>query len=291
MPSDRFYLRGDYHRPRTTMLVWIVSTIVAAFVLQLVLLSPKLGSAAALVRDMVLTVDSIRDWHVWTLITHGLLHDTDSLHILFTVLGLVFAGRELEPLIGSQRFLGLFVSSIVFSGLCWCAVHWTNGGAHIGAGAAVLAFLVVLSRVNSGTEMSPLFLPISFRLTHIILVILALEVLALLFYEIPGARVPLGLSPSTHLGGMLTGWLFFKFVHTGEGWDRTTSFSLPGWLRFKGRKRPGAAGKAVSSTPRSGNLRADVDRILDKINSQGFGSLTDEEKQTLDDAKDLLSKH
>jgi len=42
---------------------------------------------------------------------------------------------------------------------------------------------------------------------------------------------------------------------------------------------------------RSGDLRTDVDHILDKINSQGFGSLTEEEKQTLDEAKDLLSKH
>jgi hypothetical protein len=33
-----------------------------------------------------------------------------------------------------------------------------------------------------------------------------------------------------------------------------------------------------------------VDRILDKINSQGFGSLTDEEKQILDHAKDILNK-
>ena len=38
------------------------------------------------------------------------------------------------------------------------------------------------------------------------------------------------------------------------------------------------------------DLRAEVDRILDKINSQGFGSLTDEEKRCLDQAKDLLNR-
>ena len=37
-------------------------------------------------------------------------------------------------------------------------------------------------------------------------------------------------------------------------------------------------------------LRAEVDRILDKINSQGFGALTADEKRLLDDAHDLLSK-
>jgi hypothetical protein len=67
---------------------------------------------------------------------------------------------------------------------------------------------------------------------------------------------------------------------------------LPGWLRLKGRKHDAAKAGTTPKAPwRSGNLRADVDRILDKINSHGFGSLSDEEKQTLDDAKDLLSKH
>jgi hypothetical protein len=39
------------------------------------------------------------------------------------------------------------------------------------------------------------------------------------------------------------------------------------------------------------HLRAEVDRILDKINSKGFGALTSEEKKTLDEARDLLSRH
>ena len=36
---------------------------------------------------------------------------------------------------------------------------------------------------------------------------------------------------------------------------------------------------------------AEVDRILDKINSHGFGALTEGEKRILDEAKDLLSRH
>jgi hypothetical protein len=38
------------------------------------------------------------------------------------------------------------------------------------------------------------------------------------------------------------------------------------------------------------DLRAEVDRILDKINSDGFGALTADEKRLLDDARDLLSR-
>jgi hypothetical protein len=39
------------------------------------------------------------------------------------------------------------------------------------------------------------------------------------------------------------------------------------------------------------DLRVEVDRILDKINSEGFGALTPEEKRLLDEARDLLSRH
>ena len=272
------------------MLVWIVSTLSAAFILQLILLSPKLGAAAALVDKMVLTVGSLKDWHLWTLVTHGLLGSPWS--VVFTVLTLVFVGRDLEPLIGSQRFLALFVGAIVFGALCWSAVHWLHGGAHAGAGAGIFALFVVLAQINAGTEMTLFPFPVSFRLQNLLYVALGLEVLALLFYEIPGASAPLGLVPSADLGGILAGWLFFHFVHTNNGWDRATSFTLPRWLRFKkSEQRPGALDRVPNAPWRSGNLRADVDRILDKINSQGFGSLTDEEKQTLDDAKDLLSKH
>jgi membrane associated rhomboid family serine protease len=294
MASDRFYMRNDYERRRTTMLVWIVCAVSAAYVLQLILGSPKLGSAGAVLDELVLTVASLKEWHLWTLVTHGLLHDTDSIwHIVFTILGLIFAGKQLEPLIGSRRFLGLFVSALVFSALCWSAVHWTHGGGHIGASAAIFAFLVVLAKINADTEMTLFFFPVSFRLRHIVLVVLACEILGLLFYEIPGASAPLGLSPSTHLGGMLAGWLFYKFVQNADGPDRAPRLALPAWLQFNERKPPPTPPRApAASAPwRSGNLRADVDRILDKINSHGFGSLSDEEKQILDDAKDLLSKH
>ena len=37
-------------------------------------------------------------------------------------------------------------------------------------------------------------------------------------------------------------------------------------------------------------LGEETDRILDKINSKGFGSLTIEEKETLEKAKKLLDK-
>jgi len=89
------------------------------------------------------------------------------------------------------------------------------------------------------------------------------------------------------------GWVYFRYVHDAR-WRqylprRRTEIELPGWVK----KKPAAAAPApfqVNLTHRD-NLRAEVDRILDKINSRGFGALTAEEKRTLDEARDLLSRH
>ena len=291
MSSARDYMRDDYPRRTTTTLVWLVATICAAFVLQLVLLAPWSGSGATLINQLALTISGLKEWHLWTLATHSLLHSTGNpFHILFTILGLVFVGRELEPMLGSRRFLAVYAAIILLGGLAWAAVNWRHGGGHIGAGAGVFGLLVVLAGIHPNLEMSVFFFPVSVRLKHIVIAVAGLNLLGLLFYEFFGAGVPLGLTPSAHLGGMLAGWIYFRFIHARAGWDRAAVFSLPCWLRFSsdkknaptpvyGRRRPPAA------------LRADVDRILDKINSQGFGSLSEEEKRTLDEAKDLLSKH
>jgi hypothetical protein len=137
--------------------------------------------------------------------------------------------------------------------------------------------------------MTLFFFPVNFRIRHLVYAVLAVDVLGLLFYEVSDARAPLGVTPSAHLGGMLAGWIYFRFFHVGNGWDRASGLSLPAWLRWP--RRANRPSKPAGAAPRSPlPLRAEVDRILDKINSQGFGALTEEEKRVLDEAKDLLSR-
>jgi hypothetical protein len=59
---------------------------------------------------------------------------------------------------------------------------------------------------------------------------------------------------------------------------------------MKKAAKPAAPAAYQVNVSSPGDLRAEVDRILDKINSQGFGSLSADEKRMLDDAKDLLSR-
>src|SRR5438105_14318333 len=100
MSSARDYMHDDYPRRSTTALVWLVVAICVAFVLQLVLLAPWFAAGATLVSQLALTIPGLKDWHLWTLVTHSFLHSTASpFHILFTILGLIFVGRGLEPVL------------------------------------------------------------------------------------------------------------------------------------------------------------------------------------------------
>ncbi len=296
MSSDRLNLRGDYPRPAATALVWLVAATVAAFAVQLALLSPWLQSSTAVVDLLRLTVRNLEQGRVWTLVTHGFLHGTGNpLHFLFSLIGLVLIGRELEPHLGARRFVVVYVTSLMAGATCWLATHWQTGGVHVGPTAGLLGLLVVLARIyeNERITLMPFFVfSITLRPTHLVLGLVAFDAMGFLFWELRGADVPFGFAPSVHLGGMLAGWLYFRLFHAHNGWDRASSVSLPDWLR---RSQAPAAGPRppfpVERPPRpAGSVRAEMDRILDKINSEGLGSLTPEERQILDDARDLLGK-
>jgi hypothetical protein len=137
-------------------------------------------------------------------------------------------------------------------------------------------------------------LPVTLKPKILAWILLAIDTLGFLFNESPGGALDggAGIAHSAHLGGMLAGWLYFRLLYANNGLDRAAgaSFRLP-LFRRQTKKTPAPLpddSPPVHSAPV--NLRAEVDRILDKINSHGFGALTEQEKRLLDDAKDLLSR-
>ena len=85
--------------------------------------------------------------------------------------------------------------------------------------------------------------------------------------------------------------MFYKFIYLrNPGPGKAETFKMPDWFKPKPKKPTTKAFpyKVNISPPR--DLKKEVDRILDKINSQGFGALTDSEKKILDEAGDLLKK-
>lgn len=303
MLSDRPYMRGDYQREKTSALTWLLSAIIAGFILQVILGASWLsGAGDRLDNLMALTIPGFQNGWAWTLFSHSFLHSpTFIFHVVVNCLMLYFLGRELMPMLGTKRFLGLYVAATVIGGLAWLAVHWRFGsGQLIGATAAIDALFIVFACFAPNKQMNFLLFfifPVTIRPKHIAAFLAAVDVFLLLVYELPGAKLPfeMEMASSAHLGGMLTGLLYFRFIHNATWFnpeDRPAAV-LPRWT--KGTKRAASATpvfeiESESVSPSRRDIRAEVDRILDKINSQGLSALTAEEKRVLDDAKDLLSR-
>jgi hypothetical protein len=133
-------------------------------------------------------------------------------------------------------------------------------------------------------------LPVTLKPKYVAYFALSLDLAGCVFYEIMGVPSPFGFAHSAHLGGMAAGWIYYRYLHEAN-WrfpSRRSDIELPRWLKKQAKNPTPAAYQVNVSNP--GDLRAEVDRILDKINSQGFGALTTEEKRILDEAKDLLSR-
>ena len=286
-------MRRDYQRPRTSVLTWLLCGMVSAYLMQL--LFGRLGSNS--INELfALRASSVAEGKVWTLLTYALLQD-NVLYLLANGLGIYLLGREILPLLGPKRFSGLVFAAVCFGALAWLGVHAFRAESTmlVGTSAATLALFIVFACIYPEGEITFLLffvLPVKVQPKMIAWLIVGLELAGFAFSELAGGKFDvLGIAHSSHLGGILTGWIYFRYLHARHGWDRAQGplIEMPSWMKRKKAEKITTGYKVNITTP--SDLKTEVDRILDKINSSGFGALTDEEKRLLDEAKDLLSRH
>jgi membrane associated rhomboid family serine protease len=297
MLSDRSYMQSGYPRQKTSAVTWLISAMVAVFVLQFVFMR-WFNAVASFENSLALTVSGFQAGKIWTLLSYSFLHSTNNLlHIVGNLLGLYFIGRVLEPMLGNRRLLWLFGAAVAAGAALWLGTHWQTGeGTAIGASAGVIGLFVVFACFYPNQPITFLLffiLPVTLKPKYVAVGLLAVELVGFVFYEIMQAASPFGsgIAHSAHLGGMLTGWIYFRYVHHAS-WrfpKAKGDVELPRWLRKKPKEEESPAPAQIDITRRE-DVRAEVDRILDKINSDGFGALTADEKRLLDDARDLLSR-
>jgi len=298
MGSYRSYMRSDYPEERTSPLTWLLCALVAGFLIEVVLIK-VFGAGSFVSTQLALSVGALEQYKLWTLLSYSFLHDANNLlHILFVLLSLYFIGRELLSSLGTSRFFTLYGLSAVAGGVVFSAIHWnTPGYTLVGASAAVSGLFIAFCCLNPDRPITFLFLfiPITLPKTKYLgYALAALDLFGFVFNElITGKSL---VAHSAHLGGMLTGLLFHQFVVRGIRWSALLPWRRsrpeilrPAWMSKARRLQDTTVNFQVNITDKE-HLRAEVDRILDKINSEGFGALTPAEKRTLDDAKDLLSK-
>lgn len=269
-------------------LTWIIGLNLVVFVLQNILNKDSFSHLFAF------THDSLTNGFIWAPITYAFLHSTSGpFHVLMNMLGVFFLGRMLLPVIGQKRFVQLYLGSAVVGGLLWYAVSFISGsGAVIGASGAVLGLLTMFACLSPDKEIQILLffvIPVRVKPKYIVWISLFIGGVGMLFSEM--ARDGSATAHSAHLGGMLGGYLFYKFIYLKNPHDTgDLNISIPKIFRKPTSKTSAAGYRYNVNVPTRKDLKNEVDRILDKINSSGFGALSTEEKRILDEAKDILRK-
>jgi membrane associated rhomboid family serine protease len=202
----------------------------------------------------------------WTLVTYMFLHQ-NFFHILFNMMALFFFGPRLEAQLTGARFLGLYLVSGIAGGLLsWIFSPFAG---IVGASGAVLGIMYGYARYWPKERILLFFVPMEARFA--VLGMAALD----LYGGIQGGG---GVAHFAHLGGVAAAVIYLRLV------DRT-----PRARRFEAISRPPRTSRtdvARWSKIRRDELhsvnREELDRIMEKIEREGTGSVTAQERVFLD---------
>jgi membrane associated rhomboid family serine protease len=223
----------------------------------------------------------------WTLLTYMFAHG-GFMHLFFNMLGLFFFGPPLEARWGSKEFLKFYL----ICGLGGAALSFVfMDNPVIGASAAVYG--VMLAFAMNWPDM-PIYIWGIFPVPAKFLVL----ILALFSFVSAFSGSGGNVAHFAHLGGFAAAWLYLKY-------DRGRHKLFSGMRQKSQRRkftvvpgdRAGGGGRNVQTdvtakptpTPRPARGGSDdqildeLDRVLEKISTDGLASLTIEERRLLDD--------
>lgn len=292
MLSDRSYMRDSYGRTSTSFLTWTLCALTAGFLIQIVF--ERAFESAHFSAFTGLSGAGLESLRFWTVLTYPLVH-ANVIHWLINLAAIYFLGKELIPLLGERHFLGLSAGAALGGAAVWLPIHWNSGDVLIGATAITCALLALFACLHPNRPMTFLFffIPVTLKPKFVAWAVIAMSLLGLLGNELAGNRLGSDTAHSAHLGGLLVGFLYYRWVHL-RAWknpDGRAEIELPSWMKKKAKAPEPEPHFTVNiSPPTREDLRAEVDRILDKINDQGFAALTPQEKRLLDDAREQLSR-
>lgn len=224
----------------------------------------------------------------WTFFTY-MFSQEDVWGLISTLLWLWCFGFILQDLTGNDKlfpvyFLGGVAGALFFLlAANFVPALSANGNANmIGAGASVMAVAVATTTLTPGYRIFPLLNG------GIPLWILTLVFAAIDFGTIASVN---GAVATAHLAGGLMGFIFIKQLQKGRDWG-LWMHSLASWISnlFNPAERHyekagteelfyKASKKPFTKIPHVTQQR--IDELLDKINSEGYQSLSEEEKEFL----------
>ena len=257
------------------------------------------------------SVNGLAAGRFWTAFTYMFVHGS-LLHLGGNLLMIYFAGKRVLTLLGTRHFLNIYF----LSGLVGAAAELLIQGYArpdmpteiIGASACGFGLFFALAVLFPHEEITALIyfiLPVKMRLWTMAMGLIALSaalgVFSLFFSK--GSDVARWAN-FAHLGGAFTGWYYLRLIGYGgmpmtfERMRRERAVSPFSSRQEMVRARHRRLSVNLELEPEAfqpRNAAADVisdeiDPILEKISEQGMGSLTDDERRSLERASREISK-
>jgi membrane associated rhomboid family serine protease len=221
----------------------------------------------------------------WTMFTYMFVHQ-GFMHMFWNMLGLFFFGPPLEGRWGSKEFIKYYV----IAGLGGAALSFVFAPSSSIVGASAAVYGVMLAFAMNWPD-APIYiwgiLPVKAK--YLVGVLGAVSFMSMLQ---PGRSD--NIAHAAHLGGFVAGFLYLKFSGPGGPFSNFTRMMNRRKLKVVSdaeRPRPQPVGR-TSSTPPAARRRGagedeklldQLDRVLEKISTQGMHSLTPEERRLLDE--------
>jgi len=202
---------SSYRRPRIPQAKWTLRFIgisVIFFILQNIL-GPEIWQYFAFFPALAIK------WP-WTLITSIFLH-ADFNHLLFNMFALFFFGSYLERLLGSDKFLIIFISAGIVGNIGYLVTASNDMIPAIGASGAAYGLMGTLS------VLAPFMSVYIWGLLPVPIVILT-AVYALI--DVIGLSAPSGIAHGAHLAGLIVGIAFGLYLRPYFGYKRQRDTDL-----------------------------------------------------------------
>ncbi len=277
-------MRAEPAIRRGDPLVWLLGAMLVLYFAQV--LGELFFHVDQVARYLSLSSEGLLAYRAWGVVTYAFVHG-GPFHLIINMMMILLIGRPVGEMIGRQRLVSLLFASALGGALFFSVVHIPLGPfSLVGASAIAMGILTVYCLVQPDRPITFLILfvlPMTVRPRRLLQAMALVEVI-LLTAEVLGRNG--GVASSAHLGGMLAAWLYHRKAIAG-----LPILPFPARIRALPRKAK-APSPARFTVNISGGaaFKAEVDRILDKINARGFGSLSDEEKAVLDRARDILGR-
>ncbi|GAB1415415.1 rhomboid family intramembrane serine protease [Paludibacter sp.] len=228
----------------------------------------------------------------WTLVTYMFLH-REFFHIFFNMLALYWFGKLFLMFFNEKQLFGLYVFGGLLAGVLYIVAYniFPLFSANVyysslmGASGSVMAVIVATAFQAPNMEMRFLLIG-NIKLKYIALIAVLVS-----FFGITSSNAG---GEIAHLGGALYGYFFVVSLRRGK--DHTKTFNklmdkivnLFKPRKFKVKHSSYSTERKMSDAEynmaKAKNMD-EINRILDKIKTSGYGSLTEEERKKLFEQK------